>query len=188
MNEFSEILRLATASVEENYFHLSIDGGSPIPRERIYCYELYHQMRLRWPIRSRYILNGELDKRAHPILRDLGIDRVTPDFLVHTPGSMDGNFAVIEVKNSICARGIRKDLHTLDLFVRKAGYKRAIYLIYGRGAADEGLARIKAIAAEFESLEPVEVWIHSEVRKPAMHASTLCIPQKSHNIDGARIY
>lgn len=95
------------------------------------------------PIRSPYILNGELDKRAHPILRDLGIDNVTPDFLVHTPGSMDGNFAVIEVKNTISPRGVQKDLDTLDRFVRKAGYKRAIYLLYGREATDHGLSRIK---------------------------------------------
>ena len=176
MNEFTEILQSATASIEGSYFLLRIDGGSPIPRERIYCYELYHQMRLRWPIRSPYILNGELDKRAHPILRDLGIDNVTPDFLVHTPGSMDGNFAVIEVKNTISPRGVQKDLDTLDRFVRKAGYKRAIYLLYGREATDHGLSRIKEIAAERQSLEPVEIWIHPEERKSAMHASTLCIP------------
>lgn len=173
MNELSELLRSATSAVDATYFHLSVDGGDPIFRERVYCYELYHQMRTRWPTHLRYVLNGELDKRAHPILRNLGVDHVTPDFLVHTPGEMEGNCAIIEVKHSTVLGGVRKDLETLDLFMRRVGYKRAIYLLYGREATPEGLARIEAVATEFPVLAPVEVWLHSEVNKPAVHASTL---------------
>ena len=45
MNELSDVLADATRSIEAEYFHLSIDGGGPVYRERVYCYELYHQMR-----------------------------------------------------------------------------------------------------------------------------------------------
>lgn len=86
---------------------------------------------------------------------------------------MAGNYAIIEVKHSTAADGIRKDLQTLDLFVRKVGYKRAIYLIYGHEANARGVGRIEAIANEFKILKPIEVWLHSEVGQPATHNATL---------------
>ncbi|ODU04000.1 MAG: hypothetical protein ABS89_04105 [Thiobacillus sp. SCN 63-1177] len=173
MNEFTDILQAATAGVEAMYFHLSIDGGDAVFRERVYCYELYHQMRENWPTESQYFLNGELDKSAHPILRELGADHAKPDLLVHTPGAMAGNYAIIEVKHSTAPKGIRKDLETLDLFVRKVGYQRAIYLIYGHEANARSVGKIKAIADEFHDLVPIEVWLHSDVGQPATHNTTL---------------
>ena len=173
MDELTEILRVATAAVEAPYFHLNIDGGDPVFRERVYCYELYHQMRKYWPDGSKHFLNGELDKRAHPILREMGADHVKPDFLVHTPGSMEGNYAIIEVKHSTATQGVQKDLETLDLFVRKVGYQRAIYLIYGVGANAKGVAKIETIANTFSSLAPIEIWLHSEVAASAIQHTTL---------------
>lgn len=173
MNELTDILQTATAGVDAMYFHLNIDGGDPVFRERVYCYELYHQMRKNWPTQSQYFLNGELDKRAHPILSELGADHAKPDLLVHTPGAMAGNYAIIEVKHSAAPGGIRKDLETLSLFVRKVGYQRAIYLIYGREANARGVGKIEAIADEFQDLVPIEVWLHSEAGQPATHNTTL---------------
>jgi hypothetical protein len=173
MNELSEILRAATACVDPIYFHLNIDGGDPVFRERVYCYELYHQMRKHWPAGCPYFIKGEIDKRAHPILRGLGADQAKPDLLVHMPGAMAGNYAIIEVKHSTAASGVRKDLKTLDLFLRNVGYQRAIYLIYGWEANANGVARIQAIASEFPELLPIEVWLHSEVHQFATHTTTL---------------
>jgi len=173
MNELTGILQAATAGIEAMYFHLRIDGGDSVFRERVYCYELYHQMRSNWPPQSHYLLNGELDKSAHPILRELGADHAKPDLLVHTPGAMAGNYAIVEVKHSTAADGIRKDLQNLDLFVRRVGYQRAIYLIYGPEANARGVGRIEAIANEFQNLVPIEVWLHSEVGQSAMHNTTL---------------
>jgi hypothetical protein len=173
MNELSGILRESTAAVGSGYFQLRIDGGNPVFRERVYCYELYHQMRKNWPDDCRYHLNGELDKSAHPILSELGAGSAKPDFLVHTPGAMDGNYAIIEVKHSIVVAGVRKDLKTLDLFVRKVEYQKAIYLIYGGEANAAGVEIIQNVAKEFPVLAPIEVWLHSEVNQPAEHYTTL---------------
>src|SRR5262245_39939149 len=49
MNMLSNLLALATADIDQEYFQLPIHGGGPVYRERVYCYELYHQMRRRWP-------------------------------------------------------------------------------------------------------------------------------------------
>lgn len=173
MNDLNGILQIATAGIDSMYFHLNIDGGEPVFRERVYCYELYHQMRKNWPPNSQYFLNGELDKRAHPLLRELGADGAKPDLLVHTPGAMEGNYAIIEVKHSTTTDGIRKDLKTFDLFVRTVGYQRAIYLIYGHEANARGVGRIETIANEFDNLVPIELWLHSEVGQPAEHNATI---------------
>ena len=114
MKELTQVLEKATRAIGAGYFCLNIDGGHPIYRERVYCYELYHQMRSLWPPESPFYLNGEVDKRAHPILRELGADNAIPDLLVHQPGNMSGNHAVIEVKNSnVDGEEVTKGLTTL---------------------------------------------------------------------------
>ena len=173
MDELSELLRVASQGVALDYFQLNIDGGDPVYRERVYCYELYHQMRKVWPANCPFFINGEIDKRAHPILRDLGADHAKPDFLIHTPGFMHGNHAIIEAKHSLVADGVRKDLETLDLFVRVVGYQRAIYLIYGREANDNAIQRINTFADEYAELVPVEIWLHQEAGTPAEHWDTI---------------
>lgn len=173
MNELTDIIRDATASIQGGYFHLQIDGGDPIYRERVYCYELYHQMRLLWPGATEFYLNGEIDKSAHPILRELGADHVKPDLLVHRPGHMSGNHAVIEVKSSEASlQGIRKDLQNLALFRDRVGYKRAIYLIYGYQAA-QVVDRVLRVTKELGGLPEVELWLHETPGQSATHNTTL---------------
>lgn len=173
MKKLTKILTDATEAIERGYFYLPIDGGDPVYRERVYCYELYHQMRSRWPD-SNYVLNAELDKAGHPLLKELGADNKKPDFLVHNPGDMRGNHTIIEVKTAGAANdGIRKDIETLDGFVRKVHYKRAIFLFFGH-AADNGLIeRMRSVAEEFDELGPIELWFHHRVGQPAKHNITL---------------
>lgn len=173
MNELTDILRGATAAIQGGYFHLQIDGGDPIYRERVYCYELYHQMRHLWPEATEFYLNGEIDKSAHPILRDLGADHVKPDLLVHRPGYMSGNHAVIEVKTSEAnLQGIRKDLQNLALFRDRVGYQRAIYLIYGHQAV-QVLDRVLRVTEELDGLPEIELWLHETPGLSATHYATL---------------
>ena len=165
MVELNEILIEATRSIESDYFLLPIDGGAPVYRERVYTYELYHQMRLRWPSGCQFRLNGEVDKSAHPILRWLRAQK--PDLLVHCAGSMAHNHAVIEVKSSQADRkGIKKDITTLSRFVREANYQRAIYLVYGN-SVDSFASRISSIAERMEYVAPIELWLQRAPLTPA---------------------
>jgi hypothetical protein len=173
MENLTEILMAATANIANTYFYLNVAGGPSIFRERVYCYELYHQLRLRWNDSSAYVLNGEIDKRAHPILQELGADYPKPDFLVHSPGNMNSNYAIIEVKHSLDANGIRKDLATLDLFLRRAQYMRAIYLFYGLYEETDVNERVRALAAELEELMPIEIWLHDRVQRPARQIDSI---------------
>lgn len=160
MDELDAVLRDATAAVEHPYFLLPIDGGNLIYRERVYCYELYHQMRLRWPENCPFLLNGEVDKGAHPILRAMRADYAKPDFLVHTPGNMAGNHAIIEVKSQEARTAdIGQDLRKLSKFKVDVGYTRAIYLIYGTHA-DRKAEHIHHIMKSSDGLTSIELWIH----------------------------
>lgn len=170
MQELSTVIKNATKAIEGGYFYLNIDGGDPVYRERVYCYELYHQMRLYWPKNCEYYLNGEVDKAAHPILQTLGVNQAKPDLLVHRPGYMSGNHAIIEVKKSDARRkDIRTDLEKLDIFIRKVNYQRAIYLFYGSSADKSLVGRIQEIADEFNELVTIEIWLHQCVGESAEH-------------------
>ena len=168
MEQLDDILQQATAAIGREYFLLPIHGADPVHRERVYCYELYHQMRLRWPAQDHcpYRLNGEIDKGGHPYFKNVrGTPK--PDLLVHVPGAGD-NYAVIEVKSShASAKGIRKDLRTLCRFAN-FGYRRAIYLVYGNDAV---LDRIQQCASQLAV--PIEVWFHPAVGAPATRTFTL---------------
>jgi len=157
MFELTLLLEEATQCIPEMYFRVHIDRGDPIYRERVYCYELYHQMRTLWPSNTEFYLNGELDKAAHPILRELGADHAKPDLLVHHPGDMSGNHAIIEVKTPDAqVAGIRKDLETLALFRTYVGYERAIYLLYGY-ETEKVAERVLHTAGEMKGLPPIEL-------------------------------
>ena len=169
MENFTEILINATAQISEGYFQLKIDGGDPIYRERVYCYELYHQLRNHWPDKTDFYLNGEIDKAAHPILKDLGVNNVKPDFLVHKPGYMYGNYAIIEVKKvDADLSGIRKDLQTLSIFLENVQYERAIYLFYGYSINyDKLLNRLSNVYLELNLSSVIEIWFHNNHEQSA---------------------
>lgn len=158
LEQLNDIISAATAAISHQYFQLPILGGPPVWRERVYCYELYHQMRIRWPEDCPLILTGEVDKRAHPIFDWLEARQAIPDLLIHAPGNMAQNFAVIEVKSQQATMaGIRKDVATLNEFLAKVGYNRAMCMVFGPN-----------LPAGFELVpEHIELWHHREVGTPA---------------------
>ena len=173
MDELTQILIDATRLIEPGYFKLAIDGDAPVYRERVYCYELYHQMRLRWPKHSRYVLNGEVDKSGHHLLQLLKLDGFKPDFLIHRPGRMKDNFAIMEVKrHKAREEDIRKDLVALTQFVRKAKYQRAIYLVFGENA-ERTLRHVRRVACGMGCLAESELWAHTQAGESARHVETL---------------
>ena len=65
MVEFNLILREAAARIEPEWFELPIMGGNSVNRERVYCYELYHQMRCLWPkLTARTRQRGSLRRQT----------------------------------------------------------------------------------------------------------------------------
>jgi len=174
MDAFATLLQEATQRVGETYFQLPVAGQEdPIYRERVYCYELYHQLRTLWPPDSRYSLCGEVDKMNHPLIRGNNLDDTKPDFLVHVPGRLE-NAVVMEVKPANARPDrIEKDLKTLTAYRRLAGYAAAYLLVYGhfddlaRGVRDVEAAHVgRGQEAEID-LSLIDLWHHEAPGSPA---------------------
>jgi hypothetical protein len=127
---YINLIREAFRAIEPAYFRIQTTyEPTGIVRERAFCYELYHQIRLRMH-RHRLSLNGEIDKRGHIDFRQK--DQRNPDFVFHIPGTHAGNTLVVEVKGrlDIDPAEIIKDLNTLLTFVDRYGYEGGVFLLY----------------------------------------------------------
>jgi len=121
-------------------------------RERVYCYELYHQLRLldrtglgRDAGAPAYRLSGELDKAGLRSVTDDG--RHKPDFIWHIAGNPHGNAAVVEVKHVRGMRGMDKDLATLAKFLSvddDRAYSLGVVLVFGTENRHNVGARVRA--------------------------------------------
>jgi hypothetical protein len=132
----TEWLLCASSLVGKDFIQLPVaDAEDPEYRERVYCYELYHQWRTHWPKGFPFSLSGEIDKSGHPLIRN----RTKPDFLVHIPGQMT-NLLIVEVKPKNAVRlEMAEDLVKLTHFRRDlknkdkspANYYEAYFWLYG---------------------------------------------------------
>jgi hypothetical protein len=133
---FLETLLSAAEQVGPAYFQLPVAGREePQYRERVYAYELYHLVRSNWPATlGRYSLGGEVDKRGHPLIRGNKLDNAKPDLIVHVPGDMEQNLAVVEIKSSLPTESeVRTDIEKLAAFCndRLGRYDAGYFLVYG---------------------------------------------------------
>lgn len=124
-------LSLGLKEVSNPYFELpSVSNSEKIIRERVFCYELYHQLRLlqmKDSFLMDFSLNGEIDKRGNTAFTGC---LKNPDFVFHIPGTMNANACVIEVKGILDKSGIQKDFQTLLTFVSEFQYKQGVFILY----------------------------------------------------------
>lgn len=145
----------ASRQIGDEYFMLAVAyKDRPIKRERVYCYELYHQLRV--ALRDTPLtLTGEPDKRGHT---DFTNKQPNPDFILHTPGHHEDNMAVIEVECRLNREHLTKDLKTLKL-MRGKGYHVLVLLLFS--ARTVPWQRLERAAAEAEiDLGDVVVLLH----------------------------
>lgn len=156
--QIEKALNEAAARIAEQYIRLPIDGGESVYRERLYCYELYHQLRCALGDNFEYSVGGEIDKSGHPQMLGRGVTGTKPDLLVHGPGYMERNLLVIEVKPAVRddRDTIAKDLQTLTGYRGPGKYGHAWYLIYGGDEHDvERFLRICNRIVEGQNQPPI---------------------------------
>ena len=134
-NKLLDVLKSSINAIEKQYYDFQVAGNDePIKRERVFCAELYHQMRLRFES-IEYGINIEPDKKSHPIIEKF-CGPIDPDLVVHRVGCMgpEDNLAVIEVKSSTgdLTSGIEKDLKTINCMTSiQNGYYGGIIIVFG---------------------------------------------------------
>jgi len=138
-----DLIGNASARIEADYFQLPVADADAVYRERVYCYELYHQLRCLWED-FPFSLGGEIDKQGNPHFHGGPYAASVPDLLVHVPGNMDRNLAIVEAKSAKGLGGTGDDLRKLGWFCNSARYFRGVFLIYGdAGEADRLSARVR---------------------------------------------
>ena len=129
---YSSYLSPALDNIEQKYFeipHLEGNENQTTTRpERIFCYELYHQLRSQLGDEYEFDLHGEVSKMKCEFFNK----RKIPDFIVHLPGTMNKNNLVIEVKGTLTKKGIEKDVETLCDFMQYSRYRDALLIIFGQ--------------------------------------------------------
>src|SRR5690606_2241703 len=146
-------LEQATQAIGAPYFLLPIAGRDhPIKRERVYCYELFHQLRL--ALRdSQLTLTGEPDKRGHP-----DFPPINPDFILHTPGDHERNTAAVEVECRVDLEHLIKDLRNLKT-MRDRGYNTIVLLIFANASVPWPKLALAANEAGI-SIGEIDVFLH----------------------------
>ena len=146
VESFVEMIEDSLENVGDEYYKITTTyESSGIVRERVFCYELYHQMRLVQSARglTDVQIHGEIDKSGH-VAFDRNA-RKNPDFVFHIPGMMQGNAIVVEVKGKLegtYQEGVYKDIVTLSKFTNNKHYYHSGILIIYNYTYDEFLHSI----------------------------------------------
>lgn len=124
----------AMQNVQHCFYNIYVKNKTKlvtIKRERVYCYELYHQMRLLQENKKyknkcfvNNQINGEIDKNGHPIIKE----KFNPDFVIHKQARMNYNSCVIEVKCNFDKIGIEKDIRNLICMTHCYNYKIGVFV------------------------------------------------------------
>jgi hypothetical protein len=153
---FRQALDHAVAKVSKCYFEVDRYDDVAAWRERAYCYEVYHQLRLQLGDLFPYTIHGEIDKAGHEwVVKEFGKRaRPNPDFILHIPDTRD-NLAIIEVKISD-SEMINGDLEKITKFMGgKLNYQHGIMLLFG-----------SAKPQTFNGFPNIEILWHSSPGRP----------------------
>ena len=144
---YLDLIKRSLEKVAPGYFKLKTTyEPSGIVRERVLCYELYHQIRSNMKD-AELSLNGEIDKRGHIDFDPK--DQKNPDFVFHLPGTHKGNTLVIEIKGTLARHAeIINDFTTILRFIGNYQYKGGVFIIYNH-TVDELL---KAVGSQLRKL------------------------------------
>ena len=171
LEQFMRMLGEATEKIKGNYFQLSVWNADRVYRERVYAYELYHQLRCVWGS-FNFSLNGEVDKSGHEWFSRGRYASAKPDLIVHKPGYKDGNLVVAEIKQF--SGRFLNDLEKLTWFCEDEhlpNYIRGIFLVYGNNVTEEAVRKkVQGAAKRSKKIKfnKVEVLCHLRVGHRAM--------------------
>jgi hypothetical protein len=106
----------ALLSVAAEYFSVPLPDGTEGYQERVFAYELYHQLRNHFS--ANWYVNGEFRKGLSMVPR-IGSDRqVIPDIVIHQSNTIDRNLLVVEIKTNrnTSPQNLLDDLRKLEMY------------------------------------------------------------------------
>ncbi len=114
------LLRVATP-----YFRSMLPNDQFAHGERVFAYELYHQMRLSF--KGAWYVNGEFRKGMRVVPEICSDAVMIPDLVVHQPDSLEENLLAVEIKAAPRLRTdqLIMDAEKLDFYTRPTQHKPA---------------------------------------------------------------
>ena len=148
-NSILQFIEDAINNVDKKYYTIKTaahDGHTtPFFRERVFCYEFYHQMRILQEKHNYELpsinIDAEIDKRGHDVIEE----DFNPDFVFHKRGKMK-NYAVIEVKLRL--EDFKKDFQTLCCMINKYDYKCGVFILLNNSYdkfVEKAMEKLKSI-------------------------------------------
>jgi len=106
----------ALLSVAPDYFCVKLPDGSQAFQERIFAYELYHQLRLQF--KENWYVNGEFCKGLSLVPRVNRTNWIIPDLVIHQPATIENNLVAVEIKSSqnLAPKDLLADLQKLEMY------------------------------------------------------------------------
>lgn len=129
-----------TSGNQRNALRSKVIGDAIVQTgERVFCYELYHQLRMlmdqHQQVFQNVYLQGELKKmQILHLVERLGLEPLSsafiPDFLLHSPSVAEEHPFIIEVKTdrSLSWEDIAADLSKIAEFMTRYHYQRGVFL------------------------------------------------------------
>ncbi len=158
ISKFHEVIENRLVPDNDNFYRYG---------ERIFCYELYHQLRMKIDeekvdnpsFLENLKLQGEVAKwQEQSLYEEYGLNLLDneyiPDFLLHTAGKFHIHAYVIEVKSNpkLSSTQMMTDLKKISQFIDRLRYKRGIFLAININA-DEINKMIKSREKEIRDLK-----------------------------------
>lgn len=165
---FREILCSSIIGIGQCYFEVKRKNELAVQRERVYCYELYHQLRQNLGDDFRYTLHAEIDKRGQQIVWKRVGNYTNPDFVVHIPGAGLGKefqLVVMEVKASsrLDAENLKQDIDKLRVYIEEVEYYKGAFLVFG---TQNHHSSVLELIENTDVPDNVSIFWHDEIGRP----------------------
>lgn len=109
----------ALLSIAPEYFQATLPTEATMYSERMFAYEFYHQIRLRFQDEIWYV-NGEFRKGLYLAGVQFEQDTVIPDIVLHRSDTLKENIAVFEIKvaPNTSTSALLHDLRKLGMYTK----------------------------------------------------------------------
>ncbi|NOQ26786.1 MAG: hypothetical protein GQ564_15605 [Bacteroidales bacterium] len=165
MIDFKYLIKEALTNVGEIYYKQpTVKDGEFKYGERVFCYELYHQLRCMQERFKDLVISGEAVKSKFQS-QDLENNKM-PDMLIHNFGMHENNEVIIEAKTDVRSvkKDIEKDFEILNTFTHSDScfnYKLGISLVVNHDLKEylsEQKDKLDNIKSIIDKNPRIELW------------------------------